>query len=94
MQPCQWRFGPEDLTGLLVERHEICDDWKRMRNEWILIKDGKAKSFRFQLTLYSGQELKDQLARAGFADVRVYGDYGGGEYGLKAERLVAVARKS
>ena len=40
--------------SLLVQRHEIFDDWSRIRNEWILIKNGKAKSFKFHHTIYSG----------------------------------------
>jgi hypothetical protein len=32
---------------LLVERHEIFDDWTRVRNEWLLIRNGRAKSFKF-----------------------------------------------
>lgn len=78
---------------LLVQRHEIFDGWTRIRNEWILIRNGRAKEFHFHHTIYSGQELKDRLLDAGFADVRLCGDLSGGEYGATAERLVAVARK-
>jgi len=77
----------------LVQRHEVFDDWTRVRNEWTLIRKGRAKSFRFHHTIYSGQELRDRLAGAGFSDVRLYGDLEGGEYGIDATRLVAVARK-
>jgi SAM-dependent methyltransferase len=29
--------------SLLVERHKICDGWNRVANEWILIKEGRAR---------------------------------------------------
>jgi SAM-dependent methyltransferase len=79
--------------ALLVELHEIFDDWTRIRNEWILIKGNRARRFKFHHTIYSGQELKDLLRQAGFADVKLYGDLDGHPYGPDASRLVAVARK-
>ncbi|KAF0243395.1 MAG: type 11 [Planctomycetota bacterium] len=79
--------------GWLVERHEIFDDWTRIRNEWVVIKGGKSRTFRFHHTLYSGQELRDRMEAAGFGDVRLYGSLAGGEYGVNAARLVALARR-
>jgi SAM-dependent methyltransferase len=78
---------------LMVERHEIFDDWTRVRNEWLLIKNGKVKRFQFHHTVYSGLELRDRLERAGFTGVKLYGSLAGDEFGPDAERLVAVARK-
>jgi SAM-dependent methyltransferase len=77
----------------LVQRHEIFDDWTRMRNEWILISKGRVKSFRFHHTIYSGQELKDRMAFAGFMDIRLYGGLRGEAYGLNAQRLIAIGRR-
>jgi SAM-dependent methyltransferase len=82
----------EDGT-LLIERHEICEDWTRCRNEWILVKGATAKSFHFQTRLYSGQELKDMLRRAGFEEVTLFGDLEGNEYGIDANRLISIGRK-
>lgn len=79
--------------ALLVQRHEIIDDWTRIRNEWILIRKGRAKTFRFHHTIYSGLELRERMERAGFADVKLYGDLDGGVYGSNAQRLIAVGRK-
>jgi SAM-dependent methyltransferase len=78
---------------VIVERHEIFDDWTRIRNEWLLIRNGRTKSFKFHHTIYSGQELRDLLQRAGFASVSLYGDLSGSPYGPDSERLVALARK-
>jgi len=101
-------MGKERLAGILrpttsevlpdgtklIQRHEIFDDWTRIRNEWILIRKGRAKSFKFHHTIYSGQELKDRMVQAGFIDVKLYGNLDGDEYGPDAQRLIAVARKS
>lgn len=90
-QPTTSRLLPDG--ALLVQRHEIIDDWTRIRNEWTLIRKGRAKTFRFHHTIYSGQELKERMEQAGFADVKLYGDLDGGAYGSSAQRLIAVGRK-
>jgi SAM-dependent methyltransferase len=79
--------------SMLVERHEIIDDWTRVRNEWILIRDGRTKSFKFHHTIYSGEEMRALLLRAGFGEVKLYGDFDGSQYGVSSARLVAVAVK-
>jgi SAM-dependent methyltransferase len=77
----------------LIQRHEIFDDWTRVRNEWILIHNGSAKSFRFHHTIYSGQELKDRMQQAGFLNVKLFGNLDGDVYGPDAQRLIAVGRR-
>ena len=78
---------------LMIERREIYDDWSRIRNQWILLKEGKAKEYRFHHTIYSAQELKDRLKDVGFGSVRICGDLDGNEYGPDARRLIAIAEK-
>ena len=78
---------------LLIRRHEIVDDWTRVKNQWIVIDGERATTFRFHHTVYSGQELKDRLLDAGFREVRLFGGLDGSEYGSSARRLVAVALK-
>jgi SAM-dependent methyltransferase len=77
----------------LVCFEDICDDWSRLRAEWILIRDGRAKTFQLHLTIYSGQELKDRLAKAGFVNVKLFGNFDGDEYGPSTKRLIAIAEK-
>ena len=43
-----------DDGKVLVQRHEIFDDWTRIRNQWIIIEDDRATTFRFHYTVYSG----------------------------------------
>jgi SAM-dependent methyltransferase len=79
--------------SLVINRREIFDDWTRIRNEWILLKDEEVESFEFHHTIYSGQELRDRLDEAGFSEVKLYGDLDGNPYGTEAKRLIALARK-
>ena len=79
--------------ALLVQRHQFVDDWTRVRNEWTVIRDGRARTFEFLLRIYSGQELKTLLAAAGFATITLYGALDARPYDLEAERLIAVARR-
>ena len=78
---------------VLIEVHEIFDDWTRIRNEWILLKGDKSLRFKFHHTIYSGQELKALLHQAGFTKIKLYGDFEAHPYGPNSTRLVAVAYK-
>ena len=79
---------------VLFQRHEIVDDWTRIRNRWTLMRAGDMRTFEFTHRIYSGQEIKDLLALAGLAAACVYGDLDGRPYGFDAQRLIAVARRS
>ncbi len=79
---------------VLVQQHDIEDDWTRIRNRWSVLREGNVSTYTFVLTVYSGQELRDLMTRAGFAEVALFGAYDGAPYGLVSERLVAVARKA
>ena len=91
LQPTTSEAFPDGTK--LIQRHEIFDDWTRIRNEWILIRKGKTKSFKFHHTIYSGQELRDRMAEAGFVDVKLYGNLDGDDYDPNATRLIAVGHK-
>lgn len=92
LQPTTSEILPDESK--LIQRHEVFDDWTRVRNEWILVRAGKAKSFKFHNTIYSGQELRDRIEQTGFTDVRLFGNLDGHEYGPNAQRLVAVGYKA
>lgn len=80
--------------SMLVQRNRLLQDWSRISSEWTLIKEGKAQTFVFEHTVYSGRELKDRLLSSGFQEVQLFGSLQGSAYDLDALRLVAVARKS
>ena len=79
--------------GLIVQRRQAINDWSQMENEWLLIKDGRVRSFGLRHWIYSGREFKEMLRAAGFSDVEVYGDLEGSSYGPEAKRLIAIGRK-
>jgi len=79
-------------SGLVIHRHKVIDDWSRLENDWILIEGESTRTFRFRHWIYSGREIERMLRDAGFADVRLYGNYLGIPYGSEATRLVAVGR--
>jgi SAM-dependent methyltransferase len=92
LQPTTGEEFPDGTK--LIQRHEIFDDWNHIRNEWILIRKGKAKSFHFHHRIYSGQELRDRMEQVGFTKVELYGNLNGDEYGPNALRLIAVGHKA
>ncbi len=79
--------------SLLVHRVSIQESWKRVHAEWVLVRDGRAETFTFEHSLYSGRELEDRLLQVGFTDIALFGDLDAKEFGVDAERLVIVARK-
>jgi SAM-dependent methyltransferase len=79
--------------SLIIHRTEVIDSWTRVRSQWMVIRDDHVDRFTISHTIYSGLELRDLLEQAGFIEVTQYGGLDGKEYGLEAERLVAVARK-
>lgn len=87
-----WVTEAENVTK--VERHEIIDNWTRIKSEWLLIRDGSVQRFEYCVRIYSGQELIDLLRDVGFGDVMLYGDLNGLSYGPSARRLIAVARRA
>src|SRR5262245_31386656 len=91
LQPATAETLPDG--AILVKRCQVLDDWTRARTELIVIREGMTRTFTFDVTLYSGQELRDRLESVGFSDVKLYGNLRGDEYGFDAERLIAVARK-
>ena len=78
--------------SLLVERREILEDWTRIHNEWIVVREGRAERFDFGLRLFSGQELRQELEGAGF-EVRLHGSLDGEPYAPGALRLIAVGTR-
>jgi SAM-dependent methyltransferase len=83
----------ESGDGLLLEQRFVDKAWRWFEPRWIIIKDGKKKEFRWKIRLYSGDELRALLQKAGFKEVKLHGSLAGLPYDRKAKRLVAVARK-
>ncbi len=82
----------EDGT-LLVQKHEVSDDWSMIKNEWYLLKDNHYKMHAFRHRLYSAMELKRVAQDVGFSNITFYGSLKGEPYNHSADRLVMVASK-
>ena len=55
---------------LMVDIHDMDYETWRMRTERVLIRDGKIRRTHFVARFYSYPELRDELARSGFENVR------------------------
>jgi SAM-dependent methyltransferase len=64
LQPTSAETLPDG--AILVKRCQVLDDWTRVRTELIVVREGTGRTFKFDVTLYSGQELRDRLESVGF----------------------------
>ena len=88
--------GFKNNAGQAVARLFMPGDDVLQRGRWeakAAIKDGKARAWRFHLTIYSGQELRDLLEKVGFINVKLFGSFDGAAYDQNAQRLIVVARR-
>jgi SAM-dependent methyltransferase len=76
----------------LTESNPV-DSWTRIRNRWILIKDGERREKVFTQRLYAASELRSLLYKAGFASVEIYGGWDESPYDENAQTLIAVGRR-
>jgi len=83
-----------ELDGITyIEERNVIDNWSRIENRWIMLKDNLQKEFKLSHWVYSENELKKMLSNAGFSSVKIFGDLAGGQYDENAERLIAIALK-
>ena len=82
-----------DDGRILLEERAIIDDWRRVRNRWIVYHDGSRYELEFSLRLYGAAELVDLLRDVGFAEALAFGNLEGDPYDEHARRLVVVARR-
>jgi SAM-dependent methyltransferase len=80
--------------SLLIERHTIEHGWKRISNDWLIIREDRLEGrFRFGHWIYSALEIEEMLMEAGFSFVAVHGDLEGSPYDDQACKLVVVAAR-
>lgn len=80
-----------DGGGVLFQHRRVIDDWTRLEATWTLVRGSSAEQFAFRVWVYSGEELRQMLVRAGFHTVTLHGHLDGRPYDLDAPRLVGVA---
>lgn len=80
--------------SIMVEHHELRDDWSWIENRWILVRpDGERLEHRLGHRLYSAAELRGLLLDVGFEDVRTFDGFRDAPYDHRAGRLGIAARK-
>lgn len=83
-----------ELEGITyIEERKVINNWSRIENRWIMLKDNLQKEFNLSHWLYSENELRKMLTDAGFSSVKIFGDLEGKKYDENAERLIAIAVK-
>lgn len=78
---------------LIFQRTATNDDWTSSNSTWVYVQGEHAQTYHMNYNLYSGAELRELLRKAGFRNVRVYGNLKGAPYNHNAKRLVLVAEK-
>ncbi len=82
----------EDGVLYLMDSKPI-ENWSKIRNRWIMIKNNIRKEFTFTHRLYSGSEIAKSLYKSGFKSVELIGDLNRNPYDNNARRLIAIATK-
>lgn len=82
-----------ESDALFLQDHEIKDDWSKIENTWIKVEDGEKVEFTWQQTLYSAQEMRQLLEKAGFTKIEFFGNVEGEPYDHEADRMVVKATK-
>ena len=77
----------------VLTEYEPLDSWTYLRNRWILIKEDRRMEKIFVQRLYAGSELKAILQKAGFANIKIYGDWDESPYDHRARMQIAVCKK-
>jgi hypothetical protein len=83
-----------ELDGITyIEERKVINNWSKIENRWIMLKDNLQKEFELSHWVYSENELKKMLSITGFSSVKIFGDLEGKKYDENAERLIAIAVK-
>jgi len=83
-----------EINGFIIlEDRQLLNNWEKIQNRWIILKDDQQIKHEFVLRLYSAVELAYLLKQCGFSAINVYGSLEGIDYDHQAKRLVVVATK-
>lgn len=84
----------QEIDGwFLLEEREFIDNTTRLRNRWVVVRDGKVKEFRFVLRMYSPAELMQLLRDVGFSSAQAMSGLKAEVFGVESTRLMILARK-
>ncbi|WP_131739043.1 class I SAM-dependent methyltransferase [Actinomadura roseirufa] len=74
--------------GTLIVRGTVLDDWTRFRDDFYLVRDGRARQAFIEHHLYSAVELKRMLDEAGLSGVECFGGFDAEPFDHRARRLI------
>ncbi|MFP4362886.1 MAG: class I SAM-dependent methyltransferase [Spirochaetia bacterium] len=83
----------KDDDAYVLAEYTILENWTKLENHWIIVKEDSKYEVRFSHFLYSAQEITGMLKAAGFSAVEIYGSLDRIPYDDKAKRLIAIGRK-
>jgi len=86
------RWWIEDEGVFVLEERTVRPDWKYVDARWIRFEGGARRDYTATQRVFSGDELRALLVKAGFESVELFGSLRGAAYDERARRLVAVAR--
>ncbi len=87
--------GHAEIADATVDTHrEPLDGFRRIKNTWMITKNGHSKSYEFTHWAYDPQELLTMCKQAGFTTCATYGGFDGRPYTLDTNRLIIVAQKN
>lgn len=90
-------FHPHYVTekdgGLMINRFSFDVTTGQLHNARIIIRDGERRDRPFSIRLYSLTEMRDLLARAGFALRAAYAEWDGSPLEMDSPAMVIVAER-
>jgi SAM-dependent methyltransferase len=79
--------------GHITEYRTVSPDWKRLGLSWKFHRNNQLKRCSFKLWLYSADDIKHILRKAGFSEISLFGDFKLNPYDHNARQLIAFATK-
>lgn len=77
----------------VVRKARVVDNWSVLEHEWTLLSGDSWRRHSFSHRIYSASEIVGQCRAAGFASVKVMGDFSGAPYGVESRRAVVIAQR-
>ena len=100
-------MNPEYVAGNLVEKDEkelsegayviqerwVDDSLRRINKKITLIKDGEESIFRESVRMYSLEDMKKMLLKAGLNPMEIYGGFDSSKYTESSPRMILIGSK-
>lgn len=91
-RPRMWQESPEGVASLDETRLDLTRG-RAETTRTLIYPDGRRRKQRISVRLFTLAEVRAMLARHNLAVRETYGDWQGGEYGIDARRMIALAER-